>query len=85
MKHKPSKNMQRSLVLFENAIKSEATRKAYLYQLEKFREWMKAKDYDALLDAPEKQIQVFLEDYLFYLKKKKEVGCESAFSIGSQQ
>ena len=70
MNHKSKNSMQRSLVLFENAIKTEATRKAYLYQLEKFRVWIKVKNYDELLAAPEKQIQVFLEDYLFYLKKK---------------
>ena len=57
MNRKSKMIMQRSLVLFENAIKSEATRKAYLYQLEKFKVWLKAKDYDQLLAAPEKQIQ----------------------------
>ena len=62
--------MQRSLLVFENAIKSEATRKQYLYQLEKFRNWAGIKDYDSLLEAPDKEIQTLLEDYLFYLKKR---------------
>ena len=62
--------MQRSLLVFENAIKSEATKKQYLYQLERFRNWTKINDYDVLLQAPDKEIQVLLEDYLFYLKKK---------------
>jgi len=68
---KPDSNiMQRSLLVFENAIKSEATKKQYLYQLEKFRTWAGIKDCDSLLEAPDKQIQILLEDYLFYLKKK---------------
>ncbi|KAG2478832.1 MAG: hypothetical protein NPMRTH1_270027 [Nitrosopumilales archaeon] len=62
--------MQRSLTIFEGAIKTEATREAYLYQLEKFREWTKIKDFDSLLQAPQKNIQELLEDYVMYLKKK---------------
>ena len=62
--------MQRSQLIFEGAIQTEATREAYLYQLEKFREWTKIKDYDSLLQAPQKQIQELLEDYVMYLKKK---------------
>jgi len=62
--------MQRSQLIFENAIKSEATRRQYLYQLEKFRNWAKVKDFDSLLEAPEKNIQILLEDYLFHLKKE---------------
>ena len=62
--------MQRSLTIFEGAIKTEATREAYLYQLEKFRVWTKIKDFDSLLQAPQKQIQELLEDYVMYLKKK---------------
>ena len=62
--------MQRSQLVFEGAIKTEATREAYLYQLEKFREWTKIKNFDSLLQAPQKQIQELLEDYVMYLKKK---------------
>ena len=62
--------MQRSQLVFEGAIKTEATREAYLYQLEKFREWTKIKDFDSLLQAPQKNIQELLEDYVMYLKKK---------------
>jgi len=62
--------LQRSILLFEEGIKSEATKTAYKYQLKKFREWSKIKDYDSLLQAPQKQIQELLEDYLMYLKKK---------------
>ena len=62
--------MQRSLIIFEESIKTEATRKAYLYQLEQFRRWTKIKDFDSLLQAPQKQIQELLEDYVMYLKRK---------------
>ena len=58
------------MVLFENAIKTEATKKAYKYQLKKFRKWAKIKDESSLLQAPDKNIQILLEDYSMYLKKK---------------
>jgi len=62
--------MQRSLIIFEESLKTEATRKAYLYQLEQFRKWTKIKDFDSLLQAPQKQIQELLEDYVMHLKRK---------------
>ena len=60
---------QRSMLMFEQAIKSEATKKAYLYQLTKFREWTEIKTFDGLMQAPQKDIQILLEDYVMYLKK----------------
>ncbi len=62
--------MQRSLTIFEESIKTEATRKAYKYQLDQFLKWTKIKDFDSLLQAPQKNIQTLLEDYVMYLKKK---------------
>ena len=59
---------QRSLLMFEQAIKSDATKKAYLYQLSKFKEWAKIPNFDGLLEAPHKDIQILLEDYVMYLK-----------------
>ena len=61
---------QRSLLLFEEAIKSKSTKKSYLRQLEKYREWAKIKNFDGLLQAPQKNIQILLEDYAMYLKRK---------------
>ena len=61
---------QRSITLFEQAIKSEFTKKSYKYQLEKFRLWSKIKNYDGILQAPQKNIQILVEDYVMYLKKK---------------
>jgi len=57
------------MLLFEQAIKSEATKVAYKYHLEKFRVWSKIKNYDGLLQAPHKQIQELIEDYVMHLKK----------------
>ena len=45
------------MLLFEQAIKSEATKTAYKYHIEKFRDWTKIKNYDGLLQAPPKQCQ----------------------------
>ena len=62
--------MQRSLLLFEGAIKTEATRKHYLYYLRKFLEWAKIKDLDGLLQLKDSYLQQMIEDYLFYQKKR---------------
>jgi len=62
--------MQRSLLLFDESIKSKATKKAYRYQLEQFLKWTKIKDFDSLLQAPQADIQRLLEDYVMHLKRK---------------
>jgi len=62
--------MQRSQLVFEASINSEATKGQYLYQLRKFREWAKIKDFDSLLEGPHQTIQIMLEDYVMYLRKK---------------
>lgn len=59
---------QRSLVLFENAIKSDETRRHYLYELDKFLEFVKIDDPDKLLKLKSMQLQELLENYLIYLK-----------------
>ena len=48
---------QRSLLLFESGIKSEATLKAYLYQLDKFSKFCKVIDYDSLVIKKLEKIQ----------------------------
>ena len=60
----------RCLMLFSAAIKSEATKITYLWQLDKFKEWAEIKTYDSLLEAPDKDLQILLEDYTMYLKSK---------------
>ena len=61
--------MQRSVLKFDNAIKSTETRRIYNYYLNKFLIWSKIKEPDGLLQLKDTYLQTILEDYLFYLKK----------------
>jgi len=61
---------QRSIILFEQATKSEATKRVYLFYLKKFLAFYHIKDYDSLAGIENERLQVMLEDYLFDLKKK---------------
>ncbi len=66
----------RCMSLFLSGIDSSATKKAYLYHLEKFLEWNNLTEYDDLLKADSKAIQRNLEDYLMYLKNSgKSANC----------
>ena len=65
---------QRSLLLFESGIKSEATLKAYLYQLGKFSKFRKVVDYDSLVKIKSGKMQIMIEDYLMICKKKYRFG-----------
>lgn len=62
--------MSRSLLLFESAIKTEATRKQYTFYLNQFLTHVKLHNPDALLALKDSEIQIMLEDYLLYLRKK---------------
>ncbi|MDE1862010.1 MAG: site-specific integrase [Thaumarchaeota archaeon] len=62
--------MQRSTLRFENAIKSEHTRKMYRYYLENFKKFVKIREDDGLLQLKESFLQEAVEDFLFDLKKK---------------
>ena len=61
---------QRCLELFQEAIKSKYTQKTYLYQLTRFRDWANLKTFNQLLLAPDKDLQILLEDYVMYLKSR---------------
>jgi len=61
--------MQRSLLIFEESIKSQASRHTYRQQIQWFLRFTKIKDYDGLLKVPTEQMQTILEDYVMYLKK----------------
>ena len=61
---------QRSLLLFENSIKSEATREKYLYYLSKFKDFYKLRDYDNVIQIPQDKLQIMVEDYVMDLKKR---------------
>ena len=53
--------MQRSLLLFENSLKTEATRKKYLYFLDNFKNFYKLKDYDSIIVIEVPQLQIMVE------------------------
>jgi len=57
-------------LVFDNSIKSEATRKAYHYALKKFCEWAKIPTPEGLLQLKTEFLQEICEDYLFWLKKQ---------------
>ena len=61
---------QRSLLLFENSIKSKATRIEYLKNLNRFKDFYKLKDYDSILGIPNKKLQEMIEDYVMDMKSK---------------
>jgi len=60
----------RSILLFEQTIKSEATLKNYSEHLRIFLEFAKIKDYDSLLQLPHEKLQEMVEDYIIHLKNK---------------
>ena len=62
-------NKPRCLQLYEESIKSQKTLEKYKECLDKFLQWTH-KDYESLLLLPSDQLQIILEDYVFYLKKR---------------
>ncbi len=61
---------QRSLILFNSAIKSENTRFTYLVHLDEFKDFFIIKSYDKLLEIEPKKLQEMLEDYVMYQNKQ---------------
>ena len=72
--------MQRSLLLFENAIKTEASYQTYKYGLDKFKDTFKLKDYDSILKIEDKKLQEMVEDYIIMLKKGNPNSVRSLYS-----
>jgi len=61
---------QRSLLIFEDSIKSAVTRKNYLEHMNWFLAFTKIRDYDSLIKISTDQLQTMIEDYVMYLKKR---------------
>lgn len=61
---------QRSLLIFENSIKSKATLKEYLKCLDRFQKAYRLKDYDSILSIEPKKLQEMIEDYVMDIKHK---------------
>lgn len=66
--------MQRSYEIFEESITSEATKDYYKKHLATFFEFTKSKSYDSLIHKDPKAIQIKIEDYVMYLKKRCRLG-----------
>ena len=49
-------NSQRSIIIFNHAISSEATKKCYLNELKRFKEFYKVKDFDPLITIEPKEL-----------------------------
>lgn len=62
-------NKPRSIILFEQAIRTERTSKKYHEMLNAFLKWID-KDSESLLSLSSDHLQVSLEDYIFHLKKR---------------
>jgi len=70
----------RCFTLFQEACRSDKTRKTYTLCLHKFLEWGK-KDYESLLALSDSELQILLEDYMLYCKKRfKKSGIILRFS-----
>ena len=65
---------QRSITIFSHAISSEATKKSYFYQLKRFKEFYKIRDYDSLITIEPKKLQVMIEDYIMNRSTNLERG-----------
>ena len=62
--------MQKSIIMFHSAIKSDKTKKLYMQTLVKFREYFIIKDYDSLVSIGSKKLQEMVEDYVLYLRSE---------------
>ena len=62
--------MQRSLLIFQNSLKSKESVRAYTYSIKKFLTFYKLKDFDLLLSITTEKLQIMIEDYVMELKRK---------------
>lgn len=60
----------RSLVVFQNSLKSQYTAKQYFYYLNRFKDYYHLKDYDSLLGIEPSKLQIMIEDWIIELKKQ---------------
>jgi len=62
--------MQRSLLVFQNTLKSEVTIKQYTWYLNKFIDFYKLRDFDSIVKIEPRKLQEMIEDYIMDLKKR---------------
>ncbi len=63
-------SMQRSLLLFQNTLKSKVTVDQYTWYLQKFIEFYKLRDHDSITTIDPQKLQIMIEDYIMDLKKR---------------
>ncbi len=73
---------QRSMLRFEETIKSKVTQKNYTRDIDLFRKFIGAKDYDSILSIPKEKNQESIEEYLVHLKKTKNPNSVKAYFYG---
>lgn len=73
----------RSLQVFEQSLTSEVTRSNYLGRLDAFMRFLEIENYDHLIKTDPKTLQIHVEDYVIYLKKKHERGAFRARSFNT--
>jgi len=59
----------RSMLLFEQGIKTKKTLENYTRHLNQFLKFSKIKNFDSLVKVEQKQLQDMIVDYIIYLKK----------------
>ena len=73
---------ERSILLFENAVRSKITLFNYKYDLGRFLKFTKIRDFDSLASMPSNQLQTLIEDYVMHLKKTVSPNSVSAMLAG---
>ena len=73
---------ERSILLFENAVRSKITLFNYNYDLGRFLKFSKIRDFDSLASMPSNQLQTLIEDYVMHLKKTVSPNSVSAMLAG---
>ena len=62
--------MERSLLLFQNSLKSKKSFETYFKNLNLFRRFIGSDDFDSITRIKSEKIQGFLEDYIMDLKTR---------------
>ena len=63
-------SIQRSLLIFQNSLRSKESVKGYTYLLQMFMKHYKIFDYDSVVSIEKKKLQTMIEDYVMMLKDK---------------
>ena len=61
--------VQHSLVMFQESLNSEITRKKYTYVLSIFKDYYKIKDFDGIITIEKSELQKMVETYVIHIKK----------------